>query len=147
MELVALPIFQYRLNMDLQTPVLFSAIFTNTPAQIGGKKIGVFWFLSCFFGVWIGVYGVWIIPKWLIKVPGHIPILFGWILELPKFSFFWTRSGSSLPVFIMEILQKIQEKYGNHFRNLLSFHISTFWNSKCLTFLGPINPHNFCIIF
>ena len=28
---------------------------------------------------------VYIIPNWLIKVPGHIPILFGWFRELRKF--------------------------------------------------------------
>ena len=29
------------------------------------------------------IFGVLIIPKWLIKFPGHIPIPFGWFLELP----------------------------------------------------------------
>ena len=35
--------------------------------------------------VFWGFFGVYILPKWLIKVPGHIPILFGWLLELRKF--------------------------------------------------------------
>ena len=35
--------------------------------------------------VFFWVFGVYIIPKWLIKVPGHIPILFGWFRELRKF--------------------------------------------------------------
>ena len=30
-----------------------------------------------------GFLGVQIIPKWLNKAPGHIPILFGSFLELP----------------------------------------------------------------
>ena len=73
-----------------------------------------------------------------------IPILFVWIWELPNFSIFWTRSGPWLPVFLMKILQKIQEKIGNHFRKSLSFHISTFWNFICLTFFGPITP--ICVV-
>ena len=35
------------------------------------------------------------------------------------------------------------EKIANHFRNILSFHISTFWNSKMLTFLDPLDPPSF----
>ena len=34
----------------------------------------------------------------------------------------------------------MQEQIGNHFRNILSWHISTFWNSMFLTFFGPIKP-------
>ena len=44
--------------------------------SIGENNLGDFCFFlifPCFFG---GL-GVYIIPKWLIKVPGHIPILFG----------------------------------------------------------------------
>ena len=35
--------------------------------------------------VFWGVLGVYIIPKWLIKVPGHFGILFRWFRELRKF--------------------------------------------------------------
>ena len=31
---------------------------------------------SLFFNVFYGIFGVYIIPKWLIKVPGHVGILF-----------------------------------------------------------------------
>ena len=97
----------------------------------------------CFFNVLIGVYGVLIIPKWLIKVPGHIPILFGWILELPTFSLF---TGPDSPYLSCKYLKRYK-KNQDHFRNILSFHISTFWNSNCLTFLDLSPPIFLCIIF
>ena len=34
----------------------------------------------------MGVFGYYIIPKWLIEVPGHFGILFRWFRELRKFS-------------------------------------------------------------
>ena len=44
-----------------------------------------------------------IIPKWLIKVPGHIPIVFGTFLELPK-----NRPNIDPgPLFITKVLQTI----------------------------------------
>ena len=91
-------------------------------------------------------FGVLIIPKWLIKVPGHIPILFGWFWELPKFSIFWTRSGPYLPVFLMNLLQKIQEKIREHPWKIWILDISTFGNSKISPFFGPINPPYFLYI-
>ena len=58
----------------------------STQGPMGGNRqkqfrcFLVFPFVYCIFGF----YGVLIIPKWLIEVPGHIPILFGIFLELPK---------------------------------------------------------------
>ena len=46
-------------------------------APIGENNLGDFWFFSQNFIVCFGVFWEDIIPKWLIKVPGHIPILFG----------------------------------------------------------------------
>ena len=46
-------------------------------SSLGGNNLGDLEFVSCFCDVLIWVYGVLIIPEWLIKVPGHIPILFG----------------------------------------------------------------------
>ena len=44
--------------------------------EMGGNDLGdgfaFFFFSYCIFGF----YGVYIIPKWLVEVPGHIPILF-----------------------------------------------------------------------
>ena len=54
---------------------------TTNPIQpdrgpIGQKKIGDCLFFSYMFDVFYGILGVYIFPKWLKKVPGHIPILF-----------------------------------------------------------------------
>ena len=46
------------------------------------KRCLVFVLLS---NVLIRFYGIYIILKWLIKVPGHIAILFRWFLELRFF--------------------------------------------------------------
>ena len=40
---------------------------------------------SYIFNVFYGIFGVYIFPKWLKKVPGHFGILFGWFRELRKF--------------------------------------------------------------
>ena len=40
------------------------------------QKLGDFFVFSCFFIVFFGVFGVYIFPKWLKKVPGHFGILF-----------------------------------------------------------------------
>ena len=57
-----------------------------------------------FFKILWGV-GVLIIPKWRIKVPVHIAILFGSRLELSKI----TKSGSFHPFLITKIFEKIHE--------------------------------------
>ena len=46
--------------------------------------LGIFLFFQCFFEF----FGVLIIQKWLIKVPGPIAILFRWLLEL-RFVFYF----------------------------------------------------------
>ena len=70
----------------------------NTATNSGDVLV----FLSCLMHVW-WLLGVLILPKWLIKVPGHISILFGTCLELPKKT---AKKGPSDPLFITEILSK-----------------------------------------
>ena len=41
----------------------------------GSKKLGDFRFFLIFYCMF-GVFGVYMIPNWLIKVPGHFGILF-----------------------------------------------------------------------
>ena len=82
------------------------------------KKLCDFGLFSCFFNVLVGGYGVLIIPQWLIKVPGHIPILFGWFWELSNFSIFWTCSWPSLPVFLMKILENTRKNQGTSLENM-----------------------------
>ena len=38
-------------------------------------------------------------------------------------------------------------KIGNHLRNILFFHNSTFWNSKISTCFGPLNPPIFFVSY
>ena len=82
-------------------------------AQNTANKLCEFCVFPCFLNVLIGVYGVAIIQKWLIIDSWSIPLLFRWILELRKFRHFWTCSGPLNPVFLMNLVQKIQETYGN----------------------------------
>ena len=49
----------------------------NPAGEMGRNNLGVCLFPLLFFIVFFAFYGVYIIPKWLIKVPRHIPILFG----------------------------------------------------------------------
>ena len=43
---------------------------------IGQNTLGDLLVVSYMFKVCYGIFGVYIFPKWLIKVPSHIPILF-----------------------------------------------------------------------
>ena len=73
--------------------------------------------------VFLCFFRVLIIPKWLIKAPGHIPILFGSFLELSKMS------PNLVPYnpYLSPKCYKKYKKYGNILKHIL-FHISTFWN-------------------
>ena len=42
----------------------------------GKQKLGDFLFFSEYVIVFFGFFGVYIFPKWLIKVPGHFGIFF-----------------------------------------------------------------------
>ena len=58
--------------------------YGSNRAPIGVKGLNDFWVTSCFFYVFVGFQRILIIPEWLIKVPGHIAILFISFLELPQ---------------------------------------------------------------
>ena len=60
------------------------------------------------------IFGFLIIPKLLIKVPGHIAVLFKWFMELLFFRFLWTLTPSfSLPLYF-----KKYKKIKNHLRKI-----------------------------
>ena len=44
--------------------------------EMGENNLSDFFVCSCFVNVFNGIFGYIIIPKWLIKVPGPIAILF-----------------------------------------------------------------------
>ena len=44
---------------------------------IGQNNLGDFLVCSYIVKVFYGIFGVYIFPKWLKKVPGHFGILFG----------------------------------------------------------------------
>ena len=71
----------------------------------------VFLFLFVFF---VGFYGVYIIPKLLIEVPGHIQ-------ELPKLS---PNLASYTSFFITELLQTIQEIMESSLENIISSYLN-----------------------
>ena len=89
--------------------------------------------------------GIYIIPKWLIKVPRHIPILFGWFLELPKFSPNLASYTSLSP----KCFKKYKKNYGiileKYYLCQSGTHripkISQFWTQKHLFFLNLFWPH------
>ena len=59
--------------------------------------------------VCFGVFGFYIIPNWLIKVPGHFGILFGWFRELRKFCQNLVPETSGLSP---KCFKKYKKKYG-----------------------------------
>ena len=99
-----------------------------------GKKVKCFVGFSCFFNVFLHVWGVLIIPKWLIKVPGNIPILVEWFLELPTFS---PNLASYISFWSPRCFKNYTTNYGIIIKNIF-LHISTFRNSKISTPLPDI---------
>ena len=93
-------------------------------------------------------YGFKIIPKWLIKVPGLIAILFGLLLELSQIDKTSTNYGPSHPVCITKICFKKTRNLWEHLRQILPFHISTFWKSENFQNMDHRTPqiHN-CVVF
>ena len=51
-------------------------ICRKVEGSIGQTNLGDLLFFLIFL-IFYGFFGVYIFPKWLKKVPGHIPILFG----------------------------------------------------------------------
>ena len=109
---------------------------------IGPKKYRHFFVFFWFFMVFLALFGVLIIPKWLIKVPGPIAIVIGWFWELPKF---WPNVDPH-PSYLSPKYFKKYKKIWKHFRKILSFHIWTFWKSRFLTFMDPPNPWFYFLI-
>ena len=66
----------------VQDPDLWNTDGSDQPKNgayrgpIGQKNLGEFRFFLIVYCI-LGFLGVYIFPKWLKKVPGHIPILFG----------------------------------------------------------------------
>ena len=90
--------------------------------EMGGNNFGEFlFFLNCSL-YFFGFYGVLIIPKWLIKVPGHIAIFY-MILRTsnilskcgPVDLLTITKNTSTIQDKSGDILEKYYLcKYGNH---------------------------------
>ena len=95
------------------------------------------------FGVFSLICNVILMPNWGFNYSKMAKYRFlidsNTFLTILGTSKIFTFYGSWPLLFMTILLQKIQEKIGNHLRKSLSFHNSTFWNSKILTFFGPIN--------
>ena len=88
--------------------------------SIGENKLGDFLFFSLIFYCIFWGFGVLIIPKWLIEVPGHIPILFGWFRELRTFC--QNRDPEPSPT--------MGEMYLNNIFNCFIDFSASFWYNK-----------------
>ena len=64
----------------------------------------------------MGFFGVYIIPKWLIKVPGHFGILFGWFRELRKFCQNLVPEPSGLSP---KCFKKYKKNMGSSWKNII----------------------------
>ena len=93
--------------------------------------------------------GASIIPKWRIKVPGPIAILFRRLLQLRQFSLFMDPQISYYepidPVFNTELFQQIQEISWEHIRKII-LQISLFGNSGNFQILDTTIDHLFDIV-
>ena len=84
-----------------------------------GDPIGVQWgeifyamfcFCSCIFNVFVRLYGVYVIPKWLIKVPDLLQYFLNDFGNFEKMS----KSGPVDLTIMTNMSQKIQERTWNH---------------------------------
>lgn len=88
--------------------------------------VGTFLLFKCF----LGLHGFCIFPNWLIKVPGHIAILFRWFLELKKMSFVGPLVDPWTP-YLLPYYFKIYKKMWNPF---LTYYFSYLGIWKYQTF-------------
>ena len=106
----------------------------ETTCPMGGNRennLGDFrfFFFICYGIVW--VFGVYIIPKWLIKVPGHIAILFGWFLEVPTFC-------QNLDPWTYQLLPKPFKRIKKNVKWPLEHIILHIWESELLEMFGSV---------
>ena len=87
--------------------------------EIGEHNFGDFWFFSQLFLVFLGFYGVYIIPKWLInKGPRTLQYFLDDFGNFEKFVKIWTR----IPPNYYQHASKKTRKYGIIFK-IYYFHI------------------------
>ena len=79
------------------------------------------WLPNVFMGVW----ALLIIPKWLVLTPGHIAIRFGWFLELPK-------NQLNLDPRTPYLSPKYFKKYKKHYGDILDFSYLRIWKSEII---------------
>ena len=86
---------------------------------------------------WMG-FGDLITPKWPIKVPRHIPIFFGTVLELPKMC---PNIDPRDPYLLQKYFNKYK-KYGNNFKNISCVKMGTYnlnvFDTLCTNMFGHI---------
>ena len=106
-------------------------------------KLGYFFFVRIVF--W-GIYGVLIIPKWLIKVPGPIPILFGWFWEL---RFFCQNLDPQASQLSPRYFNKYTKNLGGGILNTYHFSYMRIRNSNIFKMVERFRHHwfLFCIRF
>ena len=111
--------------------------------EMGENNLGdcCFCFLICYCIV--GVFGIYIIPNWLIKVPAHIPILFRWFRALRTFR-------QNLDPETSELLPRCFKKYKKNmessWRNIIYVNMG-FKKSKTLEKLYVFDTTLFDLLF
>ena len=102
--------------------------------------------MFCFFLIRYCIFGdfwFYIIPKWLIKVPGPFPILFGWFRELRKFCPNLDPQPSQLSP---KYFKQYKKKYGIIFKNIICSYLNFLELRKNHKFWST-GPYLFFIFF
>ena len=110
--------------------------------EIGGNRLGEFRFfpnILWYFWVFLGFI---FFPKWLIKVPGHFGILFGWFRELRKFCQNLVPETSGLS---QKCFNKYKKNYGIILEKSYFCQSGTSKNWKCSKSVCP--RYQFCFRF
>ena len=100
-----------------------------------------FFLIRCSIFVFFWIY---IIPKWLIKVPGHIPILFGWFRELRKFCQNLVSEASGLSP---KCFKKYKKKYGIILENIIFANMGYRFFRSCSRSVCPRYQFVRCFLF
>ena len=100
----------------------------------------MFVFFLLVYGLF-GVFGVCILPKWLIKVPGRIPILFKWFRELRKF-------GQNLGPDTSQLLPTWLNEYKKIWNHPGKYYLGQYWTHKISKMSKNVCPmYNVFILF
>ena len=92
--------------------------------EISKNNLGDLLFCSYMRIVFVGFYGVLIIPKWLIRSPDILQYFLDDFWNFQNLDFVWTRSGPLHFLFITKTPQKMKKLMESSLKNIIRSYLN-----------------------